>query len=252
MDTLINIALKFYLITTLNVSGAFITSDNLNNLYVVTADNSLVKFDSTGKKLFTYNTKKYGQLKFADATNPLKLLLYFPDFTTVVFLDNTLSELSVKNLKQSGIIQPVCVALASDNNLWVYDAMDLKLKKLDQNFNVLVESGDMLSTVHDLPEPNLLLERDNFIFLNDPAKGVFVFDNYSTYSHLIPIKGLKDFQVFDEKILYQKDNVIHSYDVQTLSSRTIPLPDSSGVLQSSIEKNRLYLLKKNEVVLYRY
>lgn len=252
MDTLVNIVIQFFLVASLQVQGTFITSDNLSNLYVVTANNSLVKYDSTGKQLFTYNTLKYGQLKFVDATNPMKLLLYYPDFTTLVLLDNTMSELSTMNLKQAGIIQPLSVCLSMDNNIWIYDAQEFKLKKLDQNLNVLAEGSDLLATAHELAEPDMLLERDNFIFLNDPAKGIFVFDNYGAYSHLLPIKGLKDLQVFNKKIYYLKENSIQSYDLQTLQTKTISLPGSSQVLQSRIERDRLFLLKEKKVTLYRY
>ncbi len=252
MDTLINIAVKFFLIASLQTQGTFITSDNLSNLYVVTVNNSLVKYDSTGKQLFAYNTRKYGQLKFVDATNPMKLLLYYPDFTTIVLLDNTMSELSVMNLKQAGITQPSCVCLAMDNNIWVYDAQEFKLKKLNQNLSVLTEGSDLLSTARETAEPNMMVERDNFIFLNDPAKGIFIFDNYGMYSFLLPIKGLKDLQVFNSKIYYLKENIVQSYDLQTFQSKPIPLPDSSQVLQSRIERDRIFLLKKGEVSLYRY
>lgn len=252
MDTLVNVAVKFFLIATLNTHATFITSDNLNNLYTITADNSLVKYDSTGKKLFTYNTAKYGQLRFVDATNPLKLLLYFPDFTNVVLLDNTLSEISVLNLKRMGITLPGAVCLAADNNIWVYDAQDFKLKKLDQNLNVLLQSSDLLSVIHETIEPDIMMERDNFIFVNDPAKGIFVFDIYGAYSHRLPVKGLKDMQEFNGKLYYLKDNAVQSYDTRTLETKTIPLPDSSDIMQMRIEKNRLFLLKENEVVLYRY
>lgn len=252
MTPIASYIMSFVLFATISIQGYFITSDNLDNLYVITKDNSLVKFDSSGKKLFAYNSKKYGQLKYADVTNPFKILVYYPDFTTAIVLDNTLSELSVVNLKQAGIVQPACICTSSDNNIWVYDAQEFKLKKLNQNQDVLVESADLLTTTQQAVEPTMMIERDNFIFLNDPKKGIFVFDNYGAYSSQIPVTGITDFQAFNKKLFYYKDHAIQLYNIQTLETVANPMPDTTGVMQIRIEKNRLFLLKENEVILYRY
>src|SRR4026208_887268 len=94
--------LTWILLTSLNVDATFLTSDYLQNAYVITSQNSLVKIDSVGNILFTYNQNRFGQLEFADATNPLKLVLSYPDYQTVVMLDNTLSEVGTISLKQLG------------------------------------------------------------------------------------------------------------------------------------------------------
>src|ERR1044071_2201469 len=97
------IVITWAFLISINIESTFITTDYLQNAYVINSQNSLVKFDSAGNKLFTYNSTRRGQLKFVDATNPLKLILSYPDFGDVVMLDNTLSEVGVISLKLMGI-----------------------------------------------------------------------------------------------------------------------------------------------------
>src|SRR5262249_48942882 len=122
----------------------------------------------------------------------------------------------------------------------------------NQNLEVLKESADLLVTTGQAVEPTMMMERDNLVFLNDPQKGIFVLDNFGTYSHLLPFTGITDFQVFNKRLFYYKDRVVQSYDLQTLETTTNPLPDTIGVKQIRIEKDRLFLLRENEVALYRY
>src|SRR5437016_5395291 len=103
MPAVAQVILNWVLFTLLNINATFLTTDYLQNAYVITSQNSLVKIDSAGNILFTYNQNRFGQLNFVDVTNPLKLILSYPDYQTVVMLDNTLSEVGTISLKQIGI-----------------------------------------------------------------------------------------------------------------------------------------------------
>jgi hypothetical protein len=110
-----------------------------------------LKIDSVGNILFKYNQNLYGQLKLVDATNPMKLILSYPDYGTVVMLDNTLSEVGVVSLKKIGIYDYHALCFSSrDNNCWVFDENDYKLKKIDRNNNIILESTDMFQQL-DMP-----------------------------------------------------------------------------------------------------
>src|SRR5436190_13567133 len=61
----------------------FFTSDNLGQAYVV-VENQLLQFDSNGKPVANYSEKNLGNLRFVDASNPMKILLFYPDFARVI------------------------------------------------------------------------------------------------------------------------------------------------------------------------
>lgn len=243
---------EYKLIKTIPINGKFLTTDNLNNAYVITDANELIKLDANGEKLFSYSEKNFGELSFVDASNPLKILVFFPQYSTVITLDKTLSPLGTYNLRNAGITRMNSVCLSQDNNIWIFDEQDFKLKKLDENLKVVRESDDVSLIINNSLKPNFLIERNNWIFLNDPQIGILQFDSYSTYFKTIPIKNLQNFQVLDDRIFYFEKNSLQSFQIQTSETQTASLPDTTNLVQTRIEKNSLYLLKKNELVLYSF
>ena len=247
------VLLSFVFLITLKTDGFFLTTDFLQNAYVITNDNSLVKVDSSGAVLFTYNQNRYGKLQFVDATNPLKLVLSYPDYGTVVMLDNTLSEVGVIPLRQSGILSYSSVCFSSqDNNIWFFDTQDYKLKKMDNNNNIIIESSDMFALIGKAIHPVFMQEKDQYIYLSDPQVGIVVFDIYGTYYQTLPLLDLTKFQVMADQLFFQKGPQLQSLQLKTLEEKNIPFPDGIDPLDVRIEQDRLYLLKKEGLDIYRY
>src|SRR3954471_3752167 len=66
------------------------TTDNIGNIYTIKED-ELIKYLPSGKFFARYSNLRLGNITYVDATNPLKLILYYRDFQQLVFLDNQLS-----------------------------------------------------------------------------------------------------------------------------------------------------------------
>ena len=247
------IVLKWILLTSLSVNATFLSTDYLQNAYVITSKNSLAKIDSTGSILFTYNQNRYGQLKFVDATNPLKLILSYPDYGTVVMLDNTLSEVGIISLKPLGIGDYHALCFSSrDNNFWVFDENVFKLKKIDRNGNVILESSDMFQQLGFAIHPVYMQEENQLLFLSDTSLGILVFDVYGVYYSTLPFKNILKFQVRDDEIFFREENQLHFYQLNTLAEKKIRLPDSTGILDARMESNRLYLLSDSLLKIYSF
>ncbi|MEL6988264.1 MAG: hypothetical protein AAGK97_10580, partial [Bacteroidota bacterium] len=67
--------------------------DKLNQLYINTRQNELLKYGNVNNLEFRYSDYDLGDIEIIDVSNPLKILLYYADFQTIVFLDNNLSEI---------------------------------------------------------------------------------------------------------------------------------------------------------------
>src|SRR5687768_15474844 len=79
---------SFKLLRTIKGDIIDFTVDNLDNIYVLNTRNQLKKFNAKGDSVGVYNdVKKYGQATLIDVSNPLKILMYYRDFATVVMLD---------------------------------------------------------------------------------------------------------------------------------------------------------------------
>ena len=62
--------------------------DNLGNIFLVTGFQQLKKLDNNYDSVAVFNNvRRYGKLETIDVSNPLKVLLFYRDFNTVVVLD---------------------------------------------------------------------------------------------------------------------------------------------------------------------
>ncbi len=172
---------KFSLIKTIDTPSDFFTSDNQSNVYVVKG-NELTKYDKTGKVLYKYSNKNYGNISFVDASNMLRILVFYKDFLQVVLLDNTLSITGDPvNLEKVGFQQTQLVCSSNNNGLWIYDQQNFELIRFDQNLAKVQQTGNLTSTLNIELQPVALLEYDNKVYLNNPSTGILIFDIYGTY-----------------------------------------------------------------------
>jgi hypothetical protein len=68
--------------------GSSISSDNLENLFVITPTNDIIKYNKNGQKLATANFKVLGNISSIDAGNPFEIYVFYRDQNKIIFLDN--------------------------------------------------------------------------------------------------------------------------------------------------------------------
>jgi hypothetical protein len=244
-------ATSFTLINTYDTKANLVTVDNFRNFYAA-ADNKLYKFSPEGAFLYPYEEFKYGKIGMIDANNPLKTYVFYPDFMTVVTLDKFLAPLTVYSFLDLGYQNITAVAASTDGRLWFYDNTDFKLKKIDETGKVYLEGQPLNLIIQETPNPNFMMEKEGRVYVNDPAVGILVFDIFGSYNKTIPIKGLTKFQVLQDQVIYFDNSRMNSYNQTTLELKTLSLPDSTGVTMAAIEKDRIAVLKKDQILFYKY
>lgn len=238
-------------IKTIPINAANLSSDKLGNCYVVSDKQEVFKISPKGDSLYSYNNNSLGRISFVGTTNPLKILVYYPDYSTIITLDNTLSQTGRVNLLEFGSNSVSAACVAVDNNIWIYDDVLFKLRKFDDKFNLIAESEDLNVQLGFSIYANYLYEKDNYLYLNDPDTCIFVFDSYGTFYKTIPLKGLGSFQKVQDKLVYFKDGKLFSYHLLTFATEEIALP-AGDAISAVIEKDRLFILKKNQLDVYSY
>lgn len=236
----------------LKVKNKAIAIDDLGFLYLVTEQNELVRYDDNVRQEFAYSNERLGAISSVDVNNPFKLLCFYENYQTIIVLDNLLGEVSRYPLFDLGYSNVEAIGISNDNNLWLYDPIAYKLKKIDNVGNLLVESITMYNEGLEYIKPNFLKEKENKVFLYDENHGFFVFDNLGQYIEKILLKDLDSFQILGEnKIVYQLDDQLHIYDLVYKSSELInPISEytKTKVDQLLISKNKIYLRNNNGVL----
>src|SRR5689334_25237376 len=107
---------SFKLIKTYREAVVDVAVDNLGNIYLLTVSDAIKKLNASGDSVGIYNeVKRFGKLSSVAVSNPLKILLYYKDFSKVVVLDRQLSVRSVVDLRKHNIIQTSAIGLSYDN-----------------------------------------------------------------------------------------------------------------------------------------
>ncbi len=228
-------------IARIEVRADFFTTDNLGNCYVIRKD-ELLKYSPSGDSLSSQSIKSLGSITFVDAANSLRILLFYRDLFRLVLLDNTLSQQGeAVQLDRIGypFAQLVCQS-PNNQNIWLYETEEFRLLRLDRNMQPLQNSGNLSQVLGYGINPDFMQEYDNRLYLNDPQRGVLVFDMFGTYYKTIPLKGLRRFQVTDRGIFYLRDRQLYRFDLLGLTEEEIVLP-FQGIKGFRIEKQQLFL-----------
>lgn len=231
---------------------SFITTDNLGNLYTISNKNVIDKYDKNGKKLSTVNIKINGQPSWVDVSNPLQIQVFYRDLNQVVLLDNILTQRGEWKLSLSGQGLSSASCRSFDNGLWVFDTEAAELKRLDQRLEIQARSGNILMITEQTFQPQWLVEDQQKVYATDTAIGTFVFDVFGAYLKTLHIRPKGPVQVNGQELSYLQGKYLHRYNLQTLRSDSLLLPDTVSLRGLRIEKERLYLHQQNGVTLYAY
>ncbi len=244
----------YKLIKKIDIQAKWIATDKLQQLYVITTDNEVIKYSPEGKELFRFSNNMLGDLTHIDITNPFSVLLYYSEFLTVYTLDRTLNKTGEFSLLDLNLTDVETVGMSNDNNVWLYDFVFYRIKKINRNGEVLRESIiNLRNEFESALQPNFILERDNWLYVNDPNLGILVFDIYAQYQKTIDIKGLSYIQIIDNQLIYKEKDQLKSFNLKSLSTKIIDLPEGVSLEnQIAIQKSKLFVRKKDGVEVYSF
>lgn len=224
----------------------YFTIDNLDDIFLISNTDQLKKISPNGDSAIFNDVRKYGKLFSIDATNPLKVLLYYKNFSTIVVLDRFLNIRNTINLRKQNIFKVKAIAASYDNNIWVFDEGDAKLKKIDDSGDVLSETTDFRNIFDTIPSPTQIVDRDGFVYLYDPAKGFYTFDYYGALKNRLPFLNWSNTEVVAKTMYGFNETSLFQYKQGSLNLREYKLPLSfSGALQIKAGNNKVYVLHKD-------
>ncbi len=175
------------------IADAFVGIDTYKNTYYIKEN---VFYKKTKKENINFADYSLGKITQADIINPLKILLFYQDTNTVVFLDNTLNEIeriNINTLPQNIFAQRV--TNAGNNQLWIFDQNAQQLLLFNYRNHTIVFQSPYFDS-------NLIYQTSNFnycylLFENK----IIVLNTYLSKLGEIPAQSFK-------KIAFYKTNSI--------------------------------------------
>ena len=224
--------------------------DNFGNIFLVTPKNEVLKFSPYGKFLWNYTNNGYGNISQIDVSDPLRVILYYPDYQQMVILNNNLNEISKFSFNDSPNHFITLVASSNNNGFWVYDSVNRELKKLTNNFTEDLNTGNIYQRDDLNIQGNFMLNSNEYLFINDASKGIQIFDRFGNFFKTAVVKPIKQFDVDGNNIAYLEGGILYSYNFITFETKKINIPIQAGFKDAVFHNNRLIILNEKGVSLW--
>lgn len=223
--------------------------DNLGNIYLINSSNQIKKLNNNFDSVAVFNdTRQYGNITQIDVSNPLKILIFYGEFSTILVLDRFLNVRNKIDLRKQNIFKASTITLSYDNYIWLFDELENKIKKVGDDGIVLIESNDFRMVFDSLFVPETIIDNDGMLYLYNPLKGLIISDYYGAIKKLNPILHLKYFQINGNNFVGFKKHEMFNYSTNLLQSyikKVIGLDTSSSKVL--IKEKFCFQLLQNEI-----
>lgn len=209
-------------IKTIELSDTILSStvDRPGDLYFITREGQIQKFDRDGKLIVVYRHK--GAPTLFDPRDGARLFAYYRGIQQYDYLNPTFDMVSSFRVDSAFVIEPWLIAPSMEKKLWVLDNADHSLKKINTvEAQVEVEVVIDASVIENATQFTSIREYQNFVFLLNPNKGVYVFNSLGKFMRLIPIRGIQQFNFLGQEMYYLTGNTIKFLDLFSSESREI-------------------------------
>ncbi|MEO8515889.1 MAG: hypothetical protein ABI426_04050 [Flavobacterium sp.] len=216
----------------------FIGEDSYGYQYFIKSN---VFFKIKDKEFVQYKNVSLGKITKVDIHNPLRIVLFYENFNTVISLDNQLSEVQKINFseKPEGIV-PTAIGISSQNNLWVFNSMNQQLGL----YNFLTNSYQTIGLPFDKNIRNYTSDFNYFYWIDD-SNQFYSADIFGKKKLLAQIPDYDSVFIADEKIiLFQKGEILYIFDVE--KNKTVPVNNIEKSYKSFSYKNQNLAIFTNE------
>jgi hypothetical protein len=211
-------------VKTIELSDTIISStvDRPGDLYFVTKEGQIQKFDKDGKLVVVYKHK--GPPTLFDPRDGARLFAYYRGLQQYDYLNPTFDMVSSYRVDSAFVIEPWLIAPSTEKKLWVLDNADHSLKKINTiDAQVEVEVVIDASLIENATAFTSIREYQNFVFLLNPQKGIYIFNSLGKFIKLVPLKGIQQFNFLGEEMYYLSGSTVKFLDLFSGESREMKI-----------------------------
>jgi hypothetical protein len=166
---------------------------------------------SKKEEYFEYKNISLGKPTKIDFQNPLKIMLFYENFNTIILLDNQLSETQKINLSENDVpIMATATGIASQNRLWIYNSLTQQIGLFDYLKNTF-------QSITPSFQGNLRYYESDFntfqwIDNNLNWYAVDVFGEITTLGKVVDFEHIQ--VINDHAVLFSKDGKLQFQDIR--------------------------------------
>ncbi|MET0944659.1 MAG: hypothetical protein ABWY22_04590 [Flavobacterium sp.] len=183
-----------------------------------------------GNEIFEYKNVSLGNITKVDILNPLKIVLFYEDFNTVVLLDNQLNKMTEINFSQNStpIVVPA-IGMSTQNQLWIFNTLNQQIGL----FDYLKNEYKTVST--PLTDGIKYYQTDfNTFFWIDKKNNWFSCDIFGKTKALGKVADFDKIEILnDHQYIFSKANLLYFKDISSTNSDIV---SEFEILQKSFDK----------------
>lgn len=222
------------------IADNFIGIDGLGNYYSI-KNNVFTKQKDI--QVLEYKNISLGKISRVDILNPLKLVLFFESFNTAITLDNQLNEIQRINFSEvDNSIVATKIGMASQNQFWIYNALNQKIGLFDYTKNTYTPLGNPIQ----VPIKDFQSDFNTFYWI-DEVNNWYSCDIFGKVNLLASIPVYDKIQIIDsEKLLFSKGNKIYLLNNKTKVIIEIEIVEKS--FQNFYYKDQILAIFTNQQI----
>ncbi|GEM57628.1 hypothetical protein B0A78_07610 [Flavobacterium columnare NBRC 100251 = ATCC 23463] len=193
----------------------YIGEDNIGFLYFI-KKNILFKIKN-GEK-YEYKNIQLGEISKVDLQNPLRILVFFSNFNTIIALDNQLNEVQKLNFNSiNNSIALSAIGIAGLNNYWIFNETNQQLLL----YNYIKNTTQAIGVIFEKPIKNYSSTYNNFFWI-DTENNFYQCSIFGKKTWITKLPEYDQISITDEKIIvYQRNEKLFLFDIK--KQKTIPI-----------------------------
>lgn len=220
------------------VADAFIGTDAYDYMYFI-KNNVFIK--SKQNEIWQYKNVSLGKISKIDIHNPLKILLFYENFNTIIAVDNQLNEVEKINLSE---VIPELVAsavgIAANNNLWIFNSLMQQLGF----YSYVKNNYQKIGLPINKSIKNYQSDFNHFYWI-DIDNNFYSCDIFGKTTLMGKVPDFDTIFIEDEKnVLYSKDFILYLIDVT--KNRTFEIKNIEKSFKDFSYKNQILTIFTNE------
>ncbi len=189
-------------------ADVFVGSNGMGTLYYMKNN---VFYLKNAKESWQYKNVSLGKPTKIDIQNPLKIMLFYENFNTVVILDNQLNETQKINFSEKEVpIVASAAGNASQNRLWIYNSLTQQIALFDFLKNTF-------QSITPSIQGNLKYYQSDFTTFQwiDNELNWYLCDVFGKITSLGQISAFDQVQIVDnEQFVFAKEGTLMLRDVK--------------------------------------
>lgn len=232
------------------VKSAEVTSatvDRLGNFFIVSKNNLIKKFDPQGKVLATTKVK---DVTLLEPWYHPSIFLYNREKQKYWVYGRYFENGKEHMLEPAWAIQPTLACPSNDNRLWLFDAADISIKKVNPITKEVLIEFYADTTKGSVPSVYThLREYQNMVFLLDQRSGISIYSHIGKKIHQITKQGIYNFNFFGEELYYLDGSNIKFFDLGTGEVREIEVGEGYKYALAT-DESIILVNQKNKILLF--